>query len=328
MIPQLGAMYEGDRSRKQNLVEYGFRLPSCLDNRPLRFLEFEALLKTALFVSATPGPWELAHTDGVVEQIVRPTGLLDPVVEIRPVSIQVSDVLSEIQRACALKQRVMITTLTKKMAEDLSSFLIECGVKARYLHSDIDTVERVELIRALRLGDIDVLIGINLLREGLDVPEVSLVAIFDADKEGFLRSTRSLIQTIGRAARHQEGKAILYADRITNSMRTAIDETDRRRKKQIEYNTLHAITPQSIVKPVLEILEGLRKTAKVGKKSSKEAVVEQDFNPAILKDSKKLAHYIQKVETQMLKAATQLDFEQAASLRDQRNKLTDLLKSL
>jgi excinuclease ABC subunit B len=332
MIPQLGAMYQGDRSRKQNLVDYGFRLPSCLDNRPLRFEEFESLLKTALFVSATPGPWELDHTSAIVEQIVRPTGLLDPIVEVRPVALQVSDTLSEIYRARALQERVMITTLTKKMAEDLSSYLIECGIKARYLHSDIDTVERVELIRSLRLGELEVLIGINLLREGLDVPEVALIAIFDADKEGFLRSTRSLIQTIGRAARHKQGRAILYADKITKSMRVALDETARRRDKQIEYNKAFNITPKSIIKPVLEILEGLRKTApsKKTNKNNKE-IIDNDnnnFDHRLLKDPKRLAQHLQKLEAEMLKAATQLDFENAAQLRDRRNQLLEILKSM
>ena len=258
-IPQIGGMYRGDRSRKETLVQYGFRLPSALDNRPLRFDEWEALAPQMIFVSATPGPYELSHAAGeIVEQVVRPTGLVDPEVEIRPVRTQVDDVLSEIRRCVEAHQRVLITTLTKRMAEDLTDYLHEHGVKVRYLHSDIETVERVEIIRDLRLGKFDVLVGINLLREGLDMPEVSLVAILDADKEGFLRSTGSLIQTIGRAARNVHGRAILYADRITGSMQRALDETDRRRPRQIEYNAQHGITPQSIVKAVQDVMEGAR----------------------------------------------------------------------
>ena len=254
-VPQLGAMYKGDRSRKENLVEYGFRLPSALDNRPLRFEEFERLAPQTIYVSATPGPYELAHSDAVAEQVVRPTGLVDPQVEIRPARTQVDDVLGEIRVRVEAGDRVLITTLTKRMAEDLTDFLAEHGVRVRYLHSDIDAVERIELVRGLRLGEFDVLVGINLLREGLDMPEVSLVAILDADKEGFLRSERSLIQTIGRAARNLNGRAILYADYITNSMRRAIDETDRRRHKQEAFNRQHGITPQGIQKSVEDIME-------------------------------------------------------------------------
>src|SRR5690606_16273327 len=257
-VPQLGAMYRGDRSRKETLVEYGFRLPSALDNRPLRFEEFEAISPQTIFVSATPGRYEAERSDQTVEQVVRPTGLIDPEVEVRPAGIQVDDVLSEINARVAADERVLITTLTKRMAEDLTEYLQEHGVRVRYLHSDIETVERTEIIRDLRLGEFDVLVGINLLREGLDMPEVSLVAIFDADKEGFLRSEGSLIQTIGRAARNVNGKAILYADRMTGSMQRAIEETDRRRAKQIAFNELHGVEPKSIIKAVQDIMEGAR----------------------------------------------------------------------
>src|SRR5579871_2872193 len=260
-VPQLGAMYRGDRSRKEVLVEYGFRLPSALDNRPLKFEEWERLAPQMIFVSATPGDYEKKHAAQIVEQLVRPTGLVDPEVEIRPVGTQVDDVLSEINKRVALNERVLITTLTKRMAEDLTEYLHEHGVRVRYLHADIETVERTEIIRDLRLGKFDVLVGINLLREGLDMPEVSLVAILDADKEGFLRSDNSLIQTIGRAARNLNGRAILYADRVTGSMRRALDETDRRRRKQLDYNAAHGITPRGIQKAVADIMEGARAAA-------------------------------------------------------------------
>src|SRR6185503_4124584 len=256
-VPQIGGMYNGDRSRKQTLVDYGFRLPSALDNRPLKFEEFERQVKQAIFVSATPAEYERSHSGQVVEQVVRPTGLVDPEVILRPASSQVDDLLSEVNKRVKVNERVLVTTLTKRMAEDLTDYLAEHGVKVRYLHSDIDTVERVEIIRDLRKGLFDVLVGINLLREGLDIPEVSLVAILDADKEGFLRSGRSLIQTIGRAARHINGTAILYADNMTDSMRQAIDETERRRRKQIEFNTEHGITPKGVEKRIKDIIDGI-----------------------------------------------------------------------
>ena len=320
-IPQLGAMYKGDRSRKETLVEYGFRMPSALDNRPLRFEEWEKLAPQSIFVSATPGRYELEHSGGeVVEQLVRPTGLVDPEVEIRPVRTQVDDVLSEIRLRVALDERVLITTLTKRMAEDLTEYLDEHKVKVRYLHSDIDTVERMEIIRDLRLGKFDVLVGINLLREGLDMPEVSLVAILDADKEGFLRSENSLIQTIGRAARHLNGKAILYADRVTGSMRKALDETNRRRIKQLEFNTTHGITPRGVKKAVMDILEGAYSDADRGP-VRKVAEATPDYS-TLTPDQ--VIRRIKKLEQEMLKHARNLEFEQAAKLRDQ---ITQLRKS-
>ena len=313
MMGQLGGMYNGDRSRKQTLVEYGFRLPSALDNRPLKLEEFETRMRQAIFVSATPADYEKNHSGRVVEQVVRPTGLVDPLVEVRPATHQVDDVLQEIRLREQAGERVLITTLTKRMAEQLTDYLGENGVKVRYLHSDIDTVERVEILRDLRLGVFDVLVGINLLREGLDIPEVSLVAILDADKEGFLRSERSLIQTIGRAARNSKGKAILYADRITDSMQRAIGETERRRAKQIAYNTAHGITPRTIVKQVRDLIDGV-----YSEKSSK-AAQQQDMQRAWAEDvsEKDLSKEIKKLEKQMLEHAKNLEFEQAARTRDQ-----------
>ncbi|WP_353570227.1 excinuclease ABC subunit UvrB [Candidatus Albibeggiatoa sp. nov. BB20] len=313
-VPQIGGMYRGDRSRKENLVEYGFRLPSALDNRPLKFEEFEKLMPQTIYVSATPSTYELEHAQQIVEQVVRPTGLIDPELEVRPVTTQVDDVLSEIHQRVAVNERVLITTLTKKMSEDLTDYLAEYDVKVRYLHSDIDTVERVEIIRDLRLGVFDVLVGINLLREGLDMPEVSLVAILDADKEGFLRSERSLIQTIGRAARNINGKAILYADRITNSMQKAIDETERRRAKQVEYNQTYGIIPQGIQKQIGDILETeQQENNKVDyyAKVAEEAGAYGKLTPAAL-DKK-----IQQLEKQMYQHAENLEFEDAAKLRDE-----------
>ena len=313
MMGQLGGMYNGDRSRKQTLVEYGFRLPSALDNRPLKLEEFETRMRQAIFVSATPADYEKNHSGRIVEQVVRPTGLVDPLVEVRPATHQVDDVLQEIRLREQAGERVLITTLTKRMAEQLTDYLGENGVKVRYLHSDIDTVERVEILRDLRLGVFDVLVGINLLREGLDIPEVSLVAILDADKEGFLRSERSLIQTIGRAARNSKGKAILYADRITDSMQRAIGETERRRAKQIAYNTAHGITPRTIVKQVRDLIDGV-----YSEKSSK-AAQQQDMQRAWAEDvsEKDLSKEIKKLEKQMLEHAKNLEFEQAARTRDQ-----------
>lgn len=321
-IPQLGGMYKGDRARKENLVTYGFRLPSALDNRPMRFDEFEARTPQSIFVSATPSDYELQHSDSVVELIVRPTGLIDPEIEIRPASTQVDDVLSEIKKRALVHERVLITTLTKRMAEDLTHYLFEQGIKVRYLHSDIDTVERVEIVRDLRLGVFDVLVGINLLREGLDLPEVSLVAIFDADKQGFLRSERSLIQTIGRAARNLQGKAILYADSTTIAMQRAIEETDRRRVKQRWYNEQHGITPTSIKKAVQDILEGAYagelKSGKSGR-LSKEARLEEERNKKL--SPKQLTLKIQALENTMYTHAKNLEFEAAARVRDEIHKL-------
>ncbi len=314
-IPQLGGMYKGDRSRKETLVEYGFRLPSALDNRPLRFDEYERLVPQSIFVSATPGPYELEHSGAVAEQVVRPTGLIDPELEVRPAGTQVDDLLSEIGKRVAVQDRVLVTTLTKRMAEDLTEYLAEHGVRVRYLHSDIDTVERVEIIRDLRLGEFDVLVGINLLREGLDMPEVSLVAILDADKEGFLRSERSLIQTIGRAARNVNGKAILYADKVTGSMEKAISETGRRRAKQTAYNEAHGITPKTVRKAVADILEGAYATGVPGvKRFSK--VAEEIAEYASLSPDE-LAKRVRQLEKQMHQHAQNLEFEEAAKLRDQ-----------
>ncbi|MFP4280512.1 MAG: excinuclease ABC subunit UvrB [Halochromatium sp.] len=313
-VPQLGGMFRGDRSRKENLVDYGFRLPSALDNRPLRFEEFEARRPQTIYVSATPRQYEIEHSGAVVEQVVRPTGLVDPEVEVRPARTQVDDLLSEIQLRTAADERVLATTLTKRMAEDLTDYLGEHGIRVRYLHSDIDTVERVEIIRDLRLGAFDVLVGINLLREGLDMPEVSLVAILDADKEGFLRSEGSLIQTIGRAARNAHGKAILYADAITGSMRRAIDETERRRAKQIAHNERHGITPQTIKKAVADIMEahapGAPMQARDYAKVADEMAEYANLTPA------QMAKKIKSLEKAMYKAAKDLEFEQAAALRD------------
>jgi excinuclease ABC subunit B len=315
-VSQIGAMYRGDRSRKETLVEFGFRLPSALDNRPLKFEEFEQICPQTIYVSATPGDYELKKTEGeIVEQVVRPTGLLDPVIEVRPVATQVDDVLSEIQKRVELDERVLITTLTKRMAEDLSEYLNEHGVKVRYLHSDIDTVERIEIIRDLRLGKFDVLVGINLLREGLDMPEVSLVAILDADKEGFLRAERSLIQTIGRAARHVNGKAILYADSITKSMKKAMDETERRREKQMAHNTANNITPMRLNKPITDIMD-LGDSAHPASGKVKLRKVEEKKKQQKAASATELMDQIAELEKQMFEYARELEFEKAASLRD------------
>jgi len=314
-IPQLGGMYRGDRARKENLVEYGFRLPSAMDNRPLKFEEFVRLAPQTIYVSATPAQYELEHSGAVIEQVVRPTGLVDPVVEIRPATSQVDDLLSEIHQIAARGERVLVTTLTKRMAEDLTDYLNEHSVRVRYMHSDIDTVERIEIIRDLRLGNFDVLVGINLLREGLDIPEVSLVAILDADKEGFLRSDRSLIQTIGRAARNARGRAILYADNITNSMQRAIEETERRRTKQMEYNKQHGITPQTIQKAVADIMEGAYGSA--GGSPRRFAKVAEDVVQYASMKPDELSRKIRELEQQMFKHAQDLEFEEAARLRDE-----------
>ena len=318
-IPQIGGMYKGDRARKENLVNYGFRLPSALDNRPLRFDEFEKIMRQTIFVSATPSVYEAEHTGQVVEQVVRPTGLIDPMIEVRPATHQVDDLMSEVTLRTNVGERVLVTTLTKRMAEDLTEYFSEHGIKVRYLHSDIETVERVEIIRDLRLGMFDVLVGINLLREGLDIPEVSLVAILDADKEGFLRSERSLIQTIGRAARHLHGTAILYADRITESMRKAIDETDRRRAKQVAYNEAHGITPQSVVKRIKDIID-TEYDVDAERKSLKAAQSEAKY---LAMSEKEVAREITRIEKEMLKAAKNLEFEKAAQLRDQLKRLRE-----
>lgn len=317
-VPQVGAMYKGDRSRKETLVEYGFRLPSALDNRPLRFDEWEAICPQTIFVSATPGPYEAEHAGRVIEQVVRPTGLVDPEVEVRPASTQVDDLLSEINKRVAVDQRVLVTTLTKRMAEDLTDYLADHNVRVRYLHSDIDTVERVEIIRDLRTGAFDVLVGINLLREGLDMPEVSLVAILDADKEGFLRSERSLIQTIGRAARNLHGKAILYADNITGSMQRAIDETERRRNKQLAFNEAHGIVPQGIKKDIREILEGaVVPGARSGKRKALKAAEEEARYDAGLRSPSEINKRIRQLEEKMMQLARDLEFEAAAQVRDE-----------
>jgi excinuclease ABC subunit B len=327
-IPQLGAMYKGDRSRKETLVEFGFRLPSAMDNRPLRFEEWEARAPRSIYVSATPRDYELQKSgDAVVELVVRPTGLIDPEVEVRPVRTQVDDLLGEVNKRVAMGDRVLVTTLTKRMAENLTEYLGDHGIKVRYLHSDIETVERVEIIRDLRLGEFDVLVGINLLREGLDMPEVSLVAILDADKEGFLRSTGSLIQTIGRAARNLRGKAILYADNITRSMQAAMDETARRREKQQAYNEAHGITPQSVVRRIADIMEGARSEAPGRGRGKRDrqgtsAVAEKgaDYNKL---SADQASAMIKKLEAQMYKHAENLEFEDAARLRDQIHKLRE-----
>jgi excinuclease ABC subunit B len=319
-IGQLGGMYRGDRSRKENLVDYGFRLPSALDNRPLKFEEFESIMRQTIFVSATPADYEQRKSGQVVEQVARPTGLVDPQLSVRPASTQVDDLLSEIGLRVARRERVLVTTLTKRMAEELTDYLAEHGVKVRYLHSEIETVERVEIIRDLRLGEFDVLVGINLLREGLDLPEVSLVAILDADKEGFLRSERALIQTIGRAARHLNGSAILYADRVTDSMRRAMEETERRRTKQVEFNAKHGITPIGISKQVHDMIEGARDVQDL--RQELKAAQQQARYESM--SEKQLAREIRQLEKQMIEHARNLEFEKAAEAR---NRLAELKRS-
>ncbi len=311
-IPQIGAMYKGDRSRKENLVEYGFRLPSALDNRPLKFEEFEHVMRQTVFVSATPSTYEAEHQQQVVEQVIRPTGLVDPKVEVRPASTQVDDLMSEVKKCVEKGERVLVTTLTKRMAEDLTDYFSEHGIKVRYLHSDIGTVERVEIIRDLRLGVFDVLVGINLLREGLDIPEVSLVAILDADKEGFLRSERSLIQTVGRAARHAGGRAILYADEITGSMQRAMSETDRRRSKQIAYNEAHGIIPVGVSKGIRDMIDGVYEEKK-----------EQDSSKYLSMSEAEISKEIKRLEKEMMIAAKNLEFEKAAKFRDELHALQE-----
>jgi excinuclease ABC subunit B len=320
-IPQVGGMYKGDRARKENLVNYGFRLPSALDNRPLRFDEFEKLMRRTIFVSATPSVYESEHQAQVVEQVVRPTGLIDPRIDVRPASTQVDDLMSEINERVKVGERVLVTTLTKRMAEDLTEYFSEHRIKVRYLHSDIETVERVEIIRDLRLGEFDVLVGINLLREGLDIPEVSLVAILDADKEGFLRSERSLIQTIGRAARHINGMAILYADRVTDSMKRAIGETDRRRGKQVAFNTANNITPIGVQKRIKDLIDGVydRDEARLELKAA------QNQARYEVMGEKEMTREIKQVEKAMLDAAKNLEFEKAAQLRDELRVLRERL---
>lgn len=320
-VPQIGGMFRGDRSRKENLVQYGFRLPSALDNRPLKFEEFERMMPQTVFISATPADYEQKHSGKVVEQVVRPTGLVDPAIEVRPVTTQVDDLMSEVNLRTAQNERVLVTTLTKRMAEDLTDYFSDHQIRVRYLHSDIDTVERVEIIRDLRLGQFDVLVGINLLREGLDIPEVSLVAILDADKEGFLRSERSLIQTIGRAARHINGTAILYADRITRSMRVAIDETNRRREKQLVFNQQHQITPRTVHKRIKDLIDGVYSLDSAQRKLK---VSEAQINYDAMNE-RQISKKIQRLEKQMLNAAKNLEFEQAAQYRDDIKRLKNRL---
>ncbi|MCC7254376.1 MAG: excinuclease ABC subunit UvrB [Dokdonella sp.] len=326
-VPQVGAMYKGDRSRKETLVEFGFRLPSALDNRPLKFHEWEERVPRAVFVSATPGPYELEHSQGnIVELVVRPTGLVDPRVEVRPARTQIDDLLGEANARIGQGDRVLVTTLTKRMAENLTEYLDEHGVRVRYLHSDIDTVERVEIIRDLRLGKFDVLVGINLLREGLDMPEVSLVAILDADKEGFLRSTGSLIQTIGRAARNLRGTAILYADNVTRSMRAAIDETERRRNRQLEYNAVHGITPRSVERRITDVMEGARDSAATERGRGRGGVMRKVAESAAdyqLLNPEQLAARIRELEARMYKHAQNLEFEEAARVRDEIHRIRE-----
>ncbi|MCB1948961.1 excinuclease ABC subunit UvrB [Nitrosomonas sp.] len=320
-VPQIGGMYKGDRSRKENLVQYGFRLPSALDNRPLKFEEFEKMMPQTIFISATPADYEHRHSGQTVEQVVRPTGLVDPMIEVRPVTTQVDDLMSEVTLRADKNERVLVTTLTKRMAEDLTDYFTDHRIRVRYLHSDIDTVERVEIIRDLRLGEFDVLVGINLLREGLDIPEVSLVAILDADKEGFLRSERSLIQTIGRAARHINGTAILYADRITRSMRAAIDETNRRREKQLAFNQEHQITPRTVHKRIKDLIDGVY-NLDTAQKKLKASDKQADYHAM---DARQISKEIQRLEKNMLNAAKNLEFEQAAQCRDEIKRLKNRL---